>query len=264
MSDDDLRRRRRLTSSGPRRSSGGGGNSFVPWLVTIAAAIAVIAGGWFLGQTLAHVFNGSGNSTQVAQQPTAAPVVTPLPSASPEVTVAPVAAASPTTAPTAEPTVKTTPSPVPTEAPTAAPTQKPTAAPTLAPTPAPTTAATPAAAARKTQPIVRRSEITPPPATPAAATRVDDAASQTVRSYIDALRRGDPQGAAVYLGNGVPDESFIDGNTRIAGINSTRNSDGSYKVDVDMKTPNGEYYETFVVASTPNGNRILEKTTSQP
>jgi hypothetical protein len=85
-----------------------------------------------------------------------------------------------------------------------------------------------------------------------------------VRSYIEALRRGDPQSAATYLGNGVPDESFIDGNTRIASINSTRNSDGSYKVDVDMKTSQGEYYETFVVASTPNGNRILDKSTTQP
>ncbi len=258
MSDDDLRRRRRLTSNGPRRSSGGG-NSFVPWLVTILAAIAVIVGGWFLGQTLAHVFNGSQNSTQVAQQPTVAPIITPLPSPSPQITAAPTAVPTATIAPTA------TPSPLPsrTIAPTVAPTVAPTLKPTLAPTPAPTVAPTAEAALRKTQPIARRPESTPAPANPVVSS-ADDSASRTVRAYIDALRRGDPQSAASYLGNGVPDESFIDGNTRIASINSTRNSDGSYKVEVNMKTSQGEYNETFVVASTPNGNRILEKTASQP
>jgi hypothetical protein len=260
MSDDDLRRRRRLTANGPRRSSGNG-NSFVPWLVTILAAIAVIIGGWFLGQTLAHVFNGSQKSTQVAQQPTIAPVVTPLPSPSPEMTIAPTATPSATSTPTAEPT----PSAAPTIAATAAPTQKPTAPPAIAPTVAPTIAPTEQAAPRKTQPIARRAENTPAaaPTSPEVST-AEDPASRTVRSYIEALRRGDPQSAATYLGNGVPDESFIDGNTRIASINSTRNSDGSYKVDVDMKTSQGEYYETFVVASTPNGNRILDKSTTQP
>ncbi len=64
------------------------------------------------------------------------------------------------------------------------------------------------------------------------------------------LRRGDPQGAAQYLGNGTPDEDFIDSNTRITSVNSTRNSDGSYKVAVDMHTSKGEYFETFTVAPT--------------
>lgn len=85
-----------------------------------------------------------------------------------------------------------------------------------------------------------------------------------MRSYIDALRRGDPTGAAVYLGNGVPDEDFVDENTRVVSVNSTRNADGSYKVAVDMQTNKGEYYETFVVASTADGARILEKTAIKP
>lgn len=264
MSDDDLHRRRRLTPNGPRRSSGGG-NSFVPWLVTILAAIAVIIGGWFLGQTLAHVFNGSQSSTQVAQQPSSAPVVTPLPSPSPAMTVAPSDETSPTTAPTLEPTIEPTATPAPLPSRSTAPaTAKPTLPPTASPTAAPTAAPT-AEAQRKIQPIARRPESTPVPATAAPATASEeDAASRTVRAYIEALRRGDPQSAQTYLGNGVPDEAFIDGNTRISSINSTRNSDGSYKVDVDMKTSQGEYYETFVVASTPNGNRILEKTANQP
>lgn len=85
-----------------------------------------------------------------------------------------------------------------------------------------------------------------------------------MRSYIDALRRGDPQTAATYLGNGAPDEDFIDENTRVASVNTSRNSDGSYKVIVDMQTAKGEYSETFVVAGTGNGSRILEKTAIKP
>jgi hypothetical protein len=81
-----------------------------------------------------------------------------------------------------------------------------------------------------------------------------------VTEYIDALRRGDPAAASAYLGNGSPDESFIDSAARITSITSTPNGDGSYKVAVDMQTSNGEYYETFTVAS----GRILEKTAIKP
>lgn len=91
-----------------------------------------------------------------------------------------------------------------------------------------------------------------------------DAGATTVRAYIEALRRGDPQAAAAYLGNGVPDEAFIDGSTRITGLTSTRNSDGSYKVGVNLQTPKGEYYETFLVAPSGSGARILEKTAVKP
>jgi hypothetical protein len=133
----------------------------------------------------------------------------------------------------------------------------------VAATPAPTSTPTPVAETRKTQPIARRSEPTSAPVTAAPAAQ-EDAASRTVRAYIEALRRGDPSSAATYLGNGVPDESFIDGSTRIASITSTRNTDGSYKVEVDMKTSQGEYYETFIVASTGTANRILDKTAIKP
>jgi hypothetical protein len=78
------------------------------------------------------------------------------------------------------------------------------------------------------------------------------------------MRRGDPQGAAMYLGNGSPDEGFIDAGTRVTGMTSTRNADGSYKVEVDMKTSQGEYYETFTVSPTANGTRILDKTAIKP
>jgi hypothetical protein len=81
-----------------------------------------------------------------------------------------------------------------------------------------------------------------------------------VRAYINALRRGDPGTASTFLGNGSPDEAFIDSNTHITSISQSPNGDGSYKVSVDMQTAKGEYYETFTVAS----DKILEKTAIKP
>lgn len=86
-----------------------------------------------------------------------------------------------------------------------------------------------------------------------------NAGEATVRAYIGALRRGDPQGAAQYLGNGTPDESFIDAQTRITSLVSDRQSDGSYKVSVTMQAAGGTYDETFYVAPAAGGARILEK-----
>lgn len=237
--NDDFRRRRRLSNpEGPRRTSGGN-NGMNPWVITIFAALVVIVGGWFLGQALARVFNGPPKGETVAQAPTALPVVTPPASPSSAPTIEPTA--TPTEKPTATPAPRATPEPSPTAtvkiivAPTetAAPAPSETPTPTIAPTQAPTEA--PA----------------PEPESPAA---------RVVRAYIDALRRGDPATASTYLGNGVPDESFIDSATRISSINATRNTDGSYKVAVDMRTAKGEYYETFTVAS----DRILEKTAIKP
>ncbi len=224
-----------------------------PWAITIFAALVVIAGGWFLGQALARVFNGPRETEKVAQAPTPLPVVTPVPSPSPAATVVasptPMRSATPKPKPTPEPSPTATPqptaAPTSTPAPTIAPTTAPTAVPTLAPTVAPTVAA--AAATEK-------------PAATAPASTSGGPAARVVREYIDALRRGDPGAASNFLGNGVPDESFIDSATRITSVTSTSNGDGSYKVEVDMHTAKGEYYETFTVAS----DRILDKTAIKP
>jgi hypothetical protein len=260
---DDFRRRRRLSSSGSPRRGGGGGKNVNPWIVTVFAALAVIAGGWFLGQALARVFNGPPKTERVAQAPTAQPVVTPPASASPAATIAPAESPSapqtdkPKPTPEPTPTAAVSPSAAPVE--TAAPTQAPTAAPTQAPTAAPAAAATIAPTAtpgmRRTQPIGRRSEPSP-----SSAPQVQGAATDVVRSYINALRGGNPAQASTYLGNGSPDESFIDSATRISSISQSPNGDGSYKVSVDMQTAKGEYYETFTVAS----GKILDKTAIKP
>lgn len=103
-----------------------------------------------------------------------------------------------------------------------------------------------------------------PAATTAPPAVAANPAEQTVLAYIDALKSGDPQKAALYLGNGTPDEGFIDAATRISSLTSTRNDDGSYKVEADMQTAQGEYYETFQVASSATGDRILDKTAIKP
>jgi hypothetical protein len=88
----------------------------------------------------------------------------------------------------------------------------------------------------------------------------DGPGARVVRAYINALRSGDPGTASSYLGNGVPDESFINASTRISSISETHNADGSYKVEADLMTDAGEYYETFTVAS----GKILDKTAIKP
>ncbi|HEY9180025.1 MAG TPA: hypothetical protein VIO32_04860 [Candidatus Baltobacteraceae bacterium] len=253
---DDFRRRRRINTPRPARRSRG--NGINPWMLTIVAAIVVIAGGWFLGQALAHVFNGSQKNEQVAQAPTITPPVTALPSPSPAATQTPVPSPSAAPTATATPAASATPKPAPKLSASAAPTAPPaTATPAATQKPTPAQTATPVASAppRRILPVGRRPE---PTATPAAA--AEGSAARVVRAYIDALRRGDPATASSYLGNGVPDESFITPSTRISNVSETRNADGSYKVEVDMMTGQSEYYETFTVAS----DKILEKTSIKP
>ena len=267
MNDDQRRRRRPNPESSTRRSNAGGPGGFTPWLITILAALAVIAGGWYLGQGLAHVL-GTRSGTQTAQtQPSSIPVVTPLPSPTAtevEATPAPSPAASPTAKPTPVPrtALQVSPQPSPTVAATPAPSptpQPPT--PTIAPTAAPTVE--PTVAATKSPRIAHPTHAPLMTMAPVAAS-AGAAAEQTVRAYIDALRRGDPGAAGAYLGNGSPDEGFIDPQTRITSLTSVANADGSYKVEVDMQTSHGEYYETFQVASSSDGNRILDKTAIKP
>lgn len=267
---DDFHRRRRLTENGPRRSSGG--KNLNPWIITVAAAIVVVLGGWFLGQGLAHMLGPKDRQTAQRELATPTPVVTPLssPAASPSAAAATATQEpSPTAAPTASAAPTSTPAATaaPTRTPLATATPEKTAVPasvtapvavvhTASPTPAPIKTMQP----RTTIPVARRPEPAAQPPTPAQ----ENAAAQTVRSYISALKRGDPQAAALYLGNGSPDEDFITEDTRITSLSSTANGDGSYKVGVDMQTSRGEYYETFVVAQTDNGARILDKTAIKP
>lgn len=247
MSDDFRRRRRR-----PNGHSG-----INPWIITVFAALVVIAGGWFLGQALARVFNGAPKTEQVAQAPTTQPLVTPPPSASPAATIAPTPTATASQSPTPKPKPTPEPTPTATVKVITAPSETPSTTAEPSPTAAPTATSTPTPATRRTQPIGRRPE---PTETPAPAAQSEGSATRIVRAYINALRRGDPAAASDYLGNGTPDEAFIDSGTRISSISESPNGDGSYKVSVDMQTGKGEFYETFTVAS----GKILDKTAIKP
>lgn len=263
--NDDRRRRRPNPELGVRRTKGNGPNKITPWLITIGAALAVIAGGWFLGQGLAHAFGGR-STTQTAQtQPSGVPAVTPLPSpSSTELSATPGASpqASPTQAPTPEPTRAVTPAPSP--SPTPVPTQSPTAAPTPSPAPTATHVAVATTAPVTSHPTETPEATAHQTAAPATAPPENSAAERTVLAYIDALKRGDPQGASSYLGNGVPDESFIDAQTRVVNISQTVNGDGSEKVEVQLQTSQGAYSESFQVAPSADGSRILDKTVTKP
>jgi len=86
-----------------------------------------------------------------------------------------------------------------------------------------------------------------------------NAAEVTVRSYIEALRSGDPQQAAAYLGNGSVDETFINAGTRIVSMHTAREADGSFVVAVQLQTANGNYLETFDVSSPADGSKSNSK-----
>lgn len=251
-------RRRRPNPERVRRSNGGPGG-IGPWAITILAALAVIAGGWFLGQGLARTF--SRGSERTAQTATSVPAVTPLPSpTATELTQTPLPspAATPRPARTQVAIATAAPSPTPTPVPVQT-SPPPTATPAATTAPSPSPIAThPPAPVHTPKHIVA---VAPLPETPAATA---DSAESTVRAYIGDLQRGDPQSAAALLGNGSPDESFIDGQTQIQSITETPNSDGSARVSVVMQTSQGKVSETFDVASAAGGSRILARTTSKP
>jgi hypothetical protein len=77
-----------------------------------------------------------------------------------------------------------------------------------------------------------------------------------VRSYLNALSRGDRSGAASYLATGSPGETFMDSSAHIQSINADATGRGNYKVGADVKTSTGEYYITFTVAPGPGGLQI--------
>lgn len=256
---DDFRGRRRLQRPGRRRPATGSGGGPSGWLITIAAVIVVLVAGWFLGMALAHVVGG--------RHPRTANLPTPIPlaAASPSPTAGAAVSPSPSL-----PAATPTPAPVPTHGPrkTAAPAVAPVATPTLTPviTPSPVPSSLPT---KRPPPAPAASPAALRTASPAAAPAAGmvspvNTAAQIVRRYIDAMKAGNLTRAQQFLGNGSPDESFISSSTRIASITSKPNADGSFNVAADMRASGTEYYETFVVAPTPSGDRILQKTAIKP
>lgn len=238
--------------------------------------IVVILAGLLLGGVLAHFFGGSNGAPKSV--PTAM-AVAPLPVESPPAATPPVLATStPTLAPrpTASPTVmpSATPSVMPSIPPTprVRPTPKRVASVATHVTPAHAPSATPAAPSTATPIPVAHLPAAPkamPAASVAAAPKPvaeapgDDRAAAIVRSYLNALARGDRATAAGYLAHGTPSEVFMDTSARIESIRSA-NLGTEYKVTADVQTNNGEYYVTFTLAPGPAGLQITDHYAIKP
>ncbi|MGA8797521.1 MAG: hypothetical protein WB526_10735 [Candidatus Cybelea sp.] len=207
---------------------------------------------------LAHFFGGSNGPQRPAQAPLAeasVPPVTPLPSPSSMASAMPSPMATPT------PTPLPSESPAPTKKP-AKPTPTPTSTPSATPVASatPTRAPTPIATATRKAIVATARPIavaTPVPAAPPKAAAGDPAAS-LVRSYLEALARGDRATASTYLASGSASETFMSGESQIESIRSTPQSNSNYLVTADVKSGGVEYYATFTVAPGPGGLQITD------
>ena len=160
-----------------------------------------------------------------------------------------------------------TPTPPPSESP--APTKKPakpTPTPTSTPSAAPVASATPTRAPAPIATTTRKAIVatarpiavaTSAPAAPPKAPAADPAAS-LVRSYLEALARGDRATASTYLLSGSASETFMSGESQIESIRSTPQSNSNYLVTADVKSGGVEYYATFTVAPGPGGLQITD------
>lgn len=145
---------------------------------------------------------------------------------------------------------------MPTPTPSAAP------APSVTPTraPAPIATATRKAIVATARPIA---VATPVPAAPPKALAppkapAADPAASVVRSYLEALARGDRAAASTYLAGGSASETFMSGEAQIESIRSTPQGNSNYLVTADVKSAGVEYYATFTVAPGPGGLQITD------
>lgn len=252
--NDEPRRRRRLDEDG----EGSG------WLSMVALIVVVVLVGLLLGAVLARVF---GAKTTVVVAPTGAPAL--VVTAEPSLTPLPSESASPSSAPTATSKAAATPAATASPAPTPVATTSPRPSPkvivapvTIArphPSPSPTPRATATPSPKPHPKPVALVTARPGPQTAA------DRAEGVARLYLDALSRGKTAEARSYLASGEPTESsFMDASAHIVSLRSSPNADGSYKVDADLTTSNGEYYVAFTVEVTPGGAVITDHTSIKP
>jgi hypothetical protein len=257
--NDEGRRRRRRSDD----ESGGG-------LPLFPLVLVVILAGLLLGGALAHFFGGSRNTP--ASAPTAVAAL-PTPLAAPTLLVTPTPLATPTPVATSRPSVIRKPSASPNAIRTSAPAAHPstTLIPRTAHANAPTTPpqAPVLAGARKTtpRPIVAAGSPAPAPlasSTLSVAATGGDRASSLVRSYLEALARGDRATAASYLAHGLPSETFMSSDAHVESIRSANVGSEQYRVTADVQTATGEYYVTFTVEEGPAGLQITDHYAIKP
>jgi hypothetical protein len=103
-----------------------------------------------------------------------------------------------------------------------------------------------------------------PTAAAIAAAAGDDRAAGLVRSYLQALVRGDRTTAASYLAHGLPSENFVNSGSHIESIRSSSVGMEQYRVTADVQTSTGEYYVTFTVQQGPGGLQITDRYSIKP
>jgi hypothetical protein len=246
-------------------------------LPTIALGIGVVVAGLGIGAFLSAVQNqgirATGRVPSTAQLPAAAtatpglPVVTPVPRATRDALARATPRPHATSAPSPSPPSPPTPAraAVVTPLPAAAPKS---AAPAAAHSPAmaapvstASASAAPTAASAASPPSVR---FTPAAVVLTTAAPAFGAQGQaTVRRYLGALIAGDENGAYAALGASPGDpnaplseEAFVDRQTRITSIRTTRADAGGATVEAELHAARGTYIVTFHVANGRSGGVI--------
>ena len=72
---------------------------------------------------------------------------------------------------------------------------------------------------------------------------------------------GDAARASTLLASsasGIGEERFIDAESRITSVVATPNADGTYKVEAEIVTAKGPYYDTFTVSRGAAGYAIAD------
>jgi hypothetical protein len=237
--------------------------------------LVVILAGLLLGGALAHFFGPKGTPRRLATSlaaipsplPTPARLYTARPALKPLPTRSAASTARPSATPSATATSKPTVTPKPSPAPARAAKLIATASASPLPTASHSRSAAPVAAAPPTpQPVASAAVVThavahvkPAPTPPTAAIAPEgDQASTVVRSYLNALARGDRTTAATYLARGVPTETFMSNGSHIESIRSASIGHEQYQVTADVQTNSGEYYITFTVQQGPGGAQIAD------
>jgi hypothetical protein len=257
-------RRRRMSDE-----SNGGGLPLFPLILVVVLA------GLLLGGVLAHFLGGSNARSAASPVPVA---VAPTPLSTPYSLLVPTSP-SPRRHETPTPLPSATPTPLASASPTTTPAIRPS--PKIVATPKPVATphtnlervavkATPATVVATATPAVAH-VATPTPAPvpkPARAAPAvvagDDRAAGVVRSYLEALARGDRSAAAGFLASGAPSETFMNAGSRIESIHSANVGAEQYKVTADVQTGSGEYYVTFTLVAGPGGLQITDHYAIKP
>jgi hypothetical protein len=257
-------RRRRMSDE-----SNGGGLPLFPLILVVVLA------GLLLGGVLAHFLGGSNARSAASPVPVA---VAPTPLSTPYSLLVPTSP-SPRLRETPTPLPSATPTPLASASPTTTPAIRPSPKSVATPKPVATphtnlervaVKATPAIVVASATPVVAHvATPTPAPAPkPARAAPAvvagDDRAAGVVRSYLEALARGDRSAAAGFLASGAPSETFMNAGSRIQSIHSANVGAEQYKVTADVQTGSGEYYVTFTLEAGPGGLQITDHYAIKP